>query len=246
MKTNLWIHGISGRMGVELSQLAQQMPHVRLVGGGSQASQADGLSQADDIIDFSTPSGNELLLRGIQAQSLTSKRVLIGTTGLSPMLVDEWSTTAKLKGLAVLFAPNTSVGVQLMHRALSAVTGKATRAGFEIELQESHHKNKKDAPSGTAKALLDTICSQGSTLYPCLRGDAARLSPDEVGVQMVRGGGIFGEHTVRLIGEHEELVIQHRAFSRALFAQGAMQLLSWLQRQPLGSAYQMSEVTLES
>ena len=62
----------------------------------------------------------------------------------------------------------------------------------------------------------------------------------------MRGGGVFGEHTVRFIGEHEELVIQHRAFSRALFAKGAMQLLLWLQKQPLGAVYEMSEVTLES
>ena len=246
MKTNLWIHGISGRMGVELCALAEQMPEVRLLGGDRQAFNSSSLDRVDDIIDFSSASGNEMLLREVRSGPITDKRVLIGTTGLSASLVGEWKATAVSNHLAVLFAPNTSLGVQFMHRALSAVSGQASRMDFDIELQESHHRGKKDAPSGTAKALLETICAQEQTLHPRVRGDSARLSADEVGVQVVRGGGVFGEHTVRFIGEHEELVIQHRAFSRALFAKGAMQLLLWLQKQPLGAVYEMSEVTLES
>ena len=166
---------------------------------------------------------------------------MIGTTGLGP------SELAVLHELAtvvpVVFAANFSLGVtvlaNLAERAVAALG-----AGWDVEIVESHHRHKVDAPSGTALALVAAIEAGRPELGPVVNGRSGAVGPrssTEIGVHAVRGGDIVGEHTVYLIGSGERLELGHRATDRAIFARGALRAAAWVVSQPPG-LYNLSDV----
>ena len=124
--------------------------------------------------------------------------------------------------------------IYLLMNEVGRIARVLVPAEFDIEIVETHHKRKKDAPSGTALLLARAIQKEFPkasivTSHPELR------KPGSIGVHAVRGGGVFGEHEVRFISEHEEITVAHRAFSRALFAHGALNLAEKLhQRSTVG------------
>jgi 4-hydroxy-tetrahydrodipicolinate reductase len=248
---SLWLNGSSGRMGLEIQKalLAGPSP-FRLVGGSALTFEGETLHQGrnvtpellaqalvkgkvDVIVDFSTPEGNDVLYAALAKAEAKGLRVLIGTTGLGDKRLEAWKKLAKSRGLALLIAPNTSLGVLITVKAALTAAAPLVARGFDVEIVETHHKNKKDAPSGTAKFMADTLAASLPGKKVVTERDGAR-QPHEIGVHAVRGGGVFGEHEIRLIGEHEEVTVAHRAFSRALFASGALVLAGWLATQKPG------------
>ena len=241
----VWIHGSSGRMGHELKSALKDFPKFHLAGASakefelpsplagrtaSSAELAKQLRDVDLIIDFSTPDGNAQLLAA--TKKLLGKSIVIGTTGLPNRQIQAWLQQAK--NHRILLAPNTSLGVLMALQAAKQVAVALHPAGFDIEITETHHRMKKDAPSGTALFLANEIReSLGGNVKIVTSRSAARKT-GEIGVHAVRGGGIFGEHEIRFLGDHEELRISHRAWSRTLFARGAWTLAGWLMNQPKG------------
>lgn len=222
--TKVWLHGISGRMGAEISKLLAESTTLRLCAGSDHLTSQTmwkNLDQADVIIDFSSPTGNNLLLSKITR--LKGKRILIGTTGLVASMLKKWDAIAKKQGHTVLLAPNTSLGVYILAQNIGRFALALSAADWDIEIIESHHNKKIDAPSGTALFLARMIqlaCPQ----HKIVTSRAGSRTKRTIGIHAVRGGGIFGEHEIRFIGSHEEIYIGHRAFSRALFSEGAVRL----------------------
>ncbi|MBF0441454.1 MAG: 4-hydroxy-tetrahydrodipicolinate reductase [Oligoflexales bacterium] len=249
-KIKAWIHGYSGRMGYELLEaFKSETQYFDLLGGSaehligfyeSQEIRAkincnlyDILPNVDLIIDFSSPEGNEYLQE--QFSKITAEKrigVLIATTGLFESTIEKWKNLAQHNKLSVLFAPNTSLGVLLTLKSALNLSSILKPKGFDIEILESHHRNKADAPSGTAKFIAETIAKQHdlNTVY----SRTSKRKHEELGVSSLRGGAVFGEHSIHFLGDFEEIVITHKAISRRLFANGALVLGRWLINQSEG------------
>ena len=257
----LWLHGASGRMGREIQKAVFADPgQFSFVGGSSRTFEGEAFYQGravtppllgdrlikdkpDVVIDFSTLEGNETLRSAVREGKVKGGRILIGTTGFDSSVLGEWQTLAREFDLTVLLAPNTSIGVLLTAQAALKAALPLSRLGFDIEITETHHRMKKDAPSGTAKFLANTLASGIGGLHVVSRHGGERQA-GEIGVHAVRGGGVVGEHEIRIIGDFEEVTISHRAFSRSLFASGALVLAKWLRGQKPGF-YGLLDVSLE-
>ncbi len=155
--------------------------------------------------------------------------MVIGTTGFSAQELEEIDRAAK--EIPIIMAPNMSVLVNLLFK-LIGITAKVLDDGYDVEIVEAHHRNKVDAPSGTALRLAEIVAqARGKALDDIMRHDRhgkVGVRPrGEIGVQVVRGGDIVGEHTVMFIGAGERLEITHRATSRENFAQGALLAAKW-------------------
>lgn len=219
---SIWISGLSGRMGQAIAEAAEQHKSLHILGGSSaSSSDLSAFKKADIIIDFSSLAGNQGLLELMTKHS--SKTLLIGTTGLSDKILKKWQELAEKNKHRILFAPNTSIGIYLLMNEVGRFAKVLVPAAFDIEIVETHHNRKKDAPSGTALLLAKALQNEFPAYKIVTAHDGLR-SPKTIGVHAVRGGGVFGEHVVRFISEHEEITIGHRAFSRALFAHGALSL----------------------
>jgi 4-hydroxy-tetrahydrodipicolinate reductase len=261
----LVIIGVSGRMGQALVRVASELPEVRITAAVASASSASlgrdagvlagmqplgvevtsdltaALATADVAVDFSQP---HVTRANIAACRAARKPLLIGTTGFAAELMEP-EIEAAAGEIPLLVAPNTSLGVAL----LAELVRKAARAlpcEFDIEIIEAHHRLKRDAPSGTALALV-RAAAEGRDLAPAKAlsdSSTGRNGPrreGEIGLAVVRGGDIVGEHTVLFAGPGEELRLSHRAGDRAIFARGALRAAIWLRGQPAGR-YGMSDI----
>lgn len=251
-----WIHGYSGRMGQEIAkQIHSQSAQWKLVGGSSAKGlyyqEGEGiswdrfenlLSEANVLIDFSSVAGNQQLLNAILTQGKVGAAVLIGSTGLSPEAIDAWKDLAKEKKIAVLLAPNTSLGVLLLHQVSKLLGEVLAPLHFDIEITESHHRAKVDAPSGTAKFLANGLAATLDKKVVTNR--EGKREENEIGVTAIRGGSVFGEHEIHYLGDEEELRISHRALSRSLFAKGALLLTRWVSKQKPGF-YRLEDIRIE-
>ena len=221
-KASLWIHGISGRMGQEISELLAADKELSLLGGSDQKSKLnDEIENADIIVDFSSTAGNLQLQKHLA--KFVGKKVLIGTTGLSSSALNSWKVFARNKENLVILAPNTSFGIYTMAISVGSLAKKLADQNWSIEIVEAHHSRKLDAPSGTANLLARMIQKECPKLSVTEKHASPRR-PDSIGIHSIRGGGIVGEHEVRFIGPQEEICVSHRAFSRSLFAHGAIGL----------------------
>lgn len=194
----------------------------------------------DTIVDFTSPDNTRQLLQYAQSNG---KRLVIGTTGLSEEDQQHIKTTSEQ--IAVVFAANYSVGVTL---SLDLLVHAARVLGddYDIEIIEAHHKHKKDAPSGTAKVMGQTIAKAiGRDFDECAvyarEGITGPRKDKTIGFATIRAGEIFGEHTVLFCGQGEQLEVTHKATDRMTFARGAIRAASWLSNQPAG-LYDMSDV----
>lgn len=240
--TRVWVHGVAGRMGSELKGVLAHHKDLVFAGGSDRESPID-LHAADLYIDFSTPDGNARLLDAfITDKGLARRSILICTTGLSADSKALWRTFADKAGHALLLAPNTSIGILVLAKTAQALARTMTGLHYDIEITETHHRQKKDAPSGTALFLADAVHQGVKTLSPVFAREGER-KPEEIGISSVRGGGVFGEHEVRLIGDADEVTLSHRAFSRGLFAAGAAVLGRWLSHQKPGH-YELLDIDL--
>ena len=252
----LWIHGISGRMGQVLSQLAQAHSGYQLLGGSALdhcliAKDQDFLTapltdgrwlEADVIIDFSAPEGTRALLKQLSSKPKDGQAVLIATTGLDQDVVGEFQSLATAHKLRLLFAANTSIGVLVMTQLARKAAKILAPMGFDLELMETHHRYKKDSPSGTALFIADQVARTIDAQVVTARTGAR--APNELGVVAMRGGQVFGEHSLRFMGDLEELSLSHTALSRDLFGKGALSLGLWLMSKQPG-IYDLMDVELD-
>ena len=244
----LAIFGAGGRMGQTLARLCSEAADLRIVGAVDapdspflgrdlgelvgvgvmgveiSADLSSALLGADVLIDFSIAAAFDRMLRAAMHQGLA---VVSGTTRLSPQS-EALMVKAQAK-IPLLWAPNMSVAVHVLAR-LAREAIATLGADYDVEVVETHHNRKADAPSGTASFLVQAAQQARPELTPThgREGEVGARKRDEIGVHALRGGGVVGDHCVHLIGEFDRLEIGHRAMSRELFAQGALRAARWI------------------
>ena len=227
----------SDNLGRDLGTLAGLEPlGIKAVEGGEQAAQ-----RADVWIDFTVPGAT---LKALSDLPQTKTRVaVIGTTGFNAEQDRQISVASKQ--LAIVKAGNFSLGVNLLE---ALVKQAAARLGedWDIEVSETHHRNKMDAPSGTALMLGEAAAAGRGHPLDRLRakpydGPSAKRNAGEIGFSVRRSGGVIGDHDVTFTSEMEMISIRHTALDRAVFAYGAIKAAEWAATQEPG-LYDMSDV----
>lgn len=233
------LHGASGRMGGEIIKLLQNNAEATLakaysieplgLGGEVETTSLDELfAKSDVVIDFSVAKGAKNLLEF--ALNLDApKPLVIGTTGLDEegeQLLDKLGEKT-----AVLWASNMSLGVAVLKHLVSIASG--VLRDFDVEIVEMHHRNKIDAPSGTALTLAEAAASARNLVLEEVRtsgrdGLIGARSKDEIAVMSLRGGDVVGQHKVGFYNDGEFVELCHTATSRATFAKGALRAAVWL------------------
>ncbi len=184
---------------------------------------------ADVVVDFSRPEALPEICAYVRR---TGTPLLSGTTGYTPAEREQLASLGE--AAPVLWSANFSLGIAVFLQALQTVS-PVLRPDFDIEITETHHNQKEDAPSGTAKLLLEAIDPARSMKVCCGRaGNTGRRHRDEIGVHALRGGTVAGTHTVQFFGPDEELEITHRAASRQIFVNGALHMARLLPGKPKG------------
>ncbi len=262
-KIKIAIAGSSGRMGrILLESVANAddlVLHAALEHGGSALLGRDAgeffgavsgvkisadveaaLQGADVLIDFTRPEGTLLHLEVCRKLGVN---MVIGTTGFNVQQKAQLGAAAQDVG--IVFAPNMSVGVNLLFKLLETAS-RVLAQGYDIEIIEAHHRHKVDAPSGTALGLGEVVArTLGRDLSECAvygrEGVTGERDPSTIGFATVRGGDIVGDHTVLFAGIGERIEITHKASSRATFALGALRAARFLKANPAGM-YDMQDV----
>lgn len=246
----LLMHGCNGAMGQVITRLVADMDGVAIVAGVDQyqgihndypvfSSINECQVAVDAIIDFAAaPAVDGMLDYAIK----TNTPVVQCTTGLSE---DQLANVKKAsEKVAILRSANMSFGVNTLFKLLNSVAKALSDANYDIEIVERHHNQKVDAPSGTALALADVIneAVDGKYDYTFDRSQIReKRKKDEIGFSAVRGGTIVGEHEVIFAGTDEVIEIKHTAYSKAVFAKGAIEAGVFLAGKPAG-LYDMSDV----
>lgn len=220
-KVKAVICGLSGRMGQALEEVSTLKKQFQIVQGVNNKKELALLSakKFDVVIDFSAP---ELFREMLEWSQNNKKAFVSGTTGLTPS--DHNNLKKAAQDTAVLWAPNMSLGIQVMKSLLEKLSSIDS---WDFQIEETHHKNKKDAPSGTALLLQQTLEKAVGKKLP------KTLS--------VRGGGVFGDHKVLALSDEEMIVIEHRALNRRVFAEGAWRAAEFLQEKKKG-LYTLADV----
>ncbi len=221
--------GAGGRMGRALQGLLPEFPALQLKAVAGSQTTADlpaALASAGLAIDFSTAAASAANLAACVRARVP---LLLGTTGLPASLQPELAAAAR--HIPLLVAANTSLAVNLLLELVSRAA-EALPDSFDISIAESHHRDKRDAPSGTALAL-GAAAQAGRA--------AAGRAGLEIPYAVSRGGDIVGDHTVHFNGAGERLSLGHQATDRAVFARGALAAGAWLARQPPGR-YRMQDL----
>lgn len=243
------IAGASGRMGRMLIEAVLNAPDAELaaalVRSGSSAlgqdagaflgrdtgvritDDLDALAGADCLIDFTRPEGT---LEHIKACTRHGVKMVIGTTGFDDS--GRAAIEVAAQKIAIVFAPNMSVGVNATLKLLD-MAARILNAGYDVEVFEAHHRNKIDAPSGTALKMGETVASAWGVALPDVatwtrHGDTGVRKPGTIGFSVVRGGDIVGDHTVYFCGTGERIEITHRSSSRATYAAGSIRAARFL------------------
>lgn len=240
--------GAAGRMGRLITELVRDHADTEFVAGvetRERVSAVEGLApdlatvvaRGDVVVEFAQAAATVL---GAEICAQAGKPLVIGTTGHSAE--DEKRVRALSAEIPILWAANFSVGVNLMYE-LARQAAEQLGAGYDIEIVETHHRHKKDAPSGTARHLGRILSeATGKTRLVFGReGAVGERRPDEIAIHALRAGDIVGEHTVIFAAEGERLEITHRATSRLAFAQGALRAVRFIVGQKPG-LYSMSDV----
>lgn len=229
------INGCNGRMGQVLAKEIDRFPNLLLIGGfditdnGSNTFPVytninDIKEKPDVIVDFSVPVATLNILK----YAVNSKiAMVIATTGFDSEQLEEIEEASKV--IPIFKSSNMSYDINLMKKVVAEVA-KALK-GTDIEIVETHHNRKIDAPSGTAITLADSINSAlGNNMeYVFNRYDIhEKRKPNEIGFSSIRGGNIVGEHSVQFYGAHETFEIKHTSYSRDVFAEGALKACEFI------------------
>jgi len=231
-----------GKMGRLLQETARTAgDEIEAAFGRDDLDQLGKLGKAADVvIDFSRPEALPEIASYVRR---TGTPLLSGTTGFSP------AQRRTLEGLGasapVLWSANFSLGMAVLYRALAVVSG-VLKPDFDVELTETHHNQKEDAPSGSARLLLEAIDPRREArLVYGREGNTGKRSKNEIGIHALRGGTVAGTHTVHFFGPDEELEFTHRAASRQIFAGGALHMARLLPGKPNG-VYDLQKILFGS
>ena len=244
------MHGCNGHMGQVITGLIAEDDTVEIVAGIDLNDCRDNGYpvftdiwtcdvQADAVIDFCTAKATDTLLEYCEKRQIP---VVLCTTGLTDEQIKKVEETSK--HVAVLKSANMSLGINLLMKLVKEAAQTLAAAGFDMEIVEKHHRLKVDAPSGTALALADSLNEglDNAYHYTFDRSQRREQRDDkEIGISAVRGGTIVGEHDVIFAGDDEVITFQHTAYSKKLFAKGAIQAAKFLKGKEPGW-YQMSDV----
>lgn len=185
-----------------------------------------GLQNADVAIDFSSP---EFSLKVCQYCSIKNIPLVVGTTGFNSEQKDKMLQYSKK--IPLIISPNMSIGVNLLFE-LTNLAARVLQTGYDIEVVETHHHYKKDAPSGTAmkikEILIEALGRNESDIIYGRKGITGERNSSEIGMHTLRGGDVVGDHTVHFFGDGERVELTHKASSRSTFATGALRAASYL------------------
>ena len=227
--TRIIMHGCNGAMGRVISELLAGNTDTKIVAGVDL--------QGEKFFDY--PVFTSLESIDVEAKKIP---VVLCTTGLSN---DQLERVEKVsQSVAVLRSANMSLGINLLFKLVKEAAEVLTKAGFDMEIVEKHHRRKLDAPSGTALALADAINEQMNGEYEYTFDRSQRHEPrreKEIGISAVRAGSIVGDHDVIYAGEDEVVTISHTAYSRKIFAKGAIAAAEYLSGKKAGM-YSMADV----
>jgi 4-hydroxy-tetrahydrodipicolinate reductase len=262
--TAIAVHGAAGRMGRavievvladEQARLCAAVEHAGHPALGQDAGVLAGrppvgvtlgddldraLETADVVIDFSAPAASRALL---ERCARARKPAVVGTTGMDDAC--RRALEALTRVMPAVYAPNFSVGVNILW-SLCARAVQLAGDDFDLEIVEMHHRNKVDAPSGTAVRMLEVISAArgldaGRAAVPGRSGQVGARRSDEIGVHALRGGDVVGDHTLVLAAPGERIELTHRAHGRQIFARGAVRAAHWVVGRAPGS-YDMADV----
>lgn len=262
--TRAIVAGAAGRMGKRIIHMIHQNKEIVLTGAFERpdylainedagrvagvgalgvrisGSLEDVIDQGDVLIDFTAPEATLEHLRAAGNQGLA---MVIGTTGISGDMLEEVEGLGR--NIRCVFSPNMSVGVNVMFK-VAAEMARTLGNDYDMEILEAHHRQKKDAPSGTAMRLARILAeSVGRDMDKVgvysRKGIIGKRTDQEIGIQTLRAGDIIGEHTIMFGGIGERLELIHRAHNRDNFALGAVRAALWVINQPVG-LYDMQDV----
>lgn len=258
------VAGVAGKMGSRITALIKDYPDLKLVGAfekkghevvGKDAGEIIGaghmnipieddlnkvIDRGNVVISFTTP---EASLDHLNITLKNKKAIVIGTTGFTNEGVQTIREASK--SIPIVFAPNMSVGVNLLFKVLKDVA-RVLGDEFDVEIIEAHHRLKKDAPSGTALKMAQVIAEAldrnlDEVGVYARKGIIGERTKKEIGIQTIRAGDIVGEHTVLFGGLGERIEITHKVSSRDTFARGALKAALWISTKPAG-LYDMMDV----
>ena len=260
---NIAVAGAAGRMGRALIEAVLRDSGMKLAAALEQKGNAQigrdagelvgsscGVEVSEDVvaaikgcdvlIDFTRPEGT---LAHVAACSKHGLRMVIGTTGFTD--AQKKSIADAARGVAIVMAPNFSVGVNVMFRLLE-IAAKSLGPGYDVEIFEAHHRLKVDAPSGTALRMGEVVAQAlgrnlGQSALYGREGVTGERKDDTIGFATVRGGDLVGDHSVMFIGTGERLDVTHRASSRANYANGALRAARFAMSRNNG-LYDMADV----
>ena len=248
--TRVIMHGCNGKMGQMIAGLIAQDEEVKLVAGVDVYDQgrnpfpvykhiSDCDVQADVIIDFCNPAAIKGLMEYCVERQIPC---VVCTTGLSEEELNYVREASKK--VAILRSANMSLGINTLMELLKKAAQVFAPAGFDMEIVEKHHNQKLDAPSGTALALADSMNEALDEAYTYTYDRSQKRKKRdkyEIGLSSVRGGNIVGEHEVIFAGQDEVIEFKHTAYSKAVFAKGAVEAAKFLKGKPAGH-YDMADV----
>jgi len=235
------ISGARGRMGRAVSQVLDAREDVVVAARFDRGETVD-LKLCDVIIDFSTPEASVALARA--CAEADGPALVIGSTGLSPEELAEIEAAADK--IAIVMSGNFSLGVNILIGLVEHAALRLDARDWDIEVLETHHRRKVDAPSGTALMLGEAAANgRGRDLSELQSapydGITGPREPGKIGFASLRAGGVIGEHTVMFASEDEMLTLSHSAIDRSLFAKGAVAAAAWVRNRRPG-LYDMQDV----
>lgn len=232
------ICGAFGRMGMTIGGIVQKDPDMELIGGvdvqtgdvfGVPVVSSDKFAELlaekkpDVVIDF-TVAGASFV--NVPIAAAAGCAIILGTTGLTPEQRKVIDTAIATAGVPAVISSNYSIGMNILWLL---VREAAQRLGdYDIEVTEAHHRYKKDAPSGTAKTILEILQEEVGPREEVYGRVGMKERGNEIGVHVIRGGDIVGDHSVLFTSNFETVTLSHQAYDRGVFAQGAVRATKWL------------------
>lgn len=231
------VSGALGRMGTTIGRIVDEAPDLSLVGGvdvregtlfGTEVVPAARLDEflkekkPDVLVDFTVAAA---AVENVRAAARNGVALVVGTTGFSPEQ-RETIRGAVEGNVPAVISSNFSVGVNIFWKLVREAAREL--GDYDIEVTEAHHRHKKDAPSGTAKTILEILDQELGDREKVYGRVGATERKNEIGVHVIRGGDIVGDHAVLFAGNFECIEISHRAYDRAVFAQGAVRAARWV------------------
>jgi 4-hydroxy-tetrahydrodipicolinate reductase len=232
------ICGAFGRMGTTIGGLISKEQDLQLVGGvdikegtffGVPVVSSDGLPdflvsiKPDVVIDFTVAAASA---KNIPIAARGGCAIILGTTGLTPVQRKEIDDAIIKGNVPAVISSNYSIGMNILWTLIRDAARKLS--DYDVELTEAHHRYKKDAPSGTAKTILQILQEEIGPREEVYGREGMKERSSEIGVHVIRGGDIVGDHSVMFANNYETVTLSHRAYDRAVFAEGAVRATRWV------------------